>query len=559
MTQVGIKNKRWDIVYTASSHSKLTPDDIISILLKNRGITEEEKELFLHPNLDEVNATNVEINEKQLKKAVKRINTAILKKEKIVIFGDYDVDGICGSAILWETLYGLGADAIPYIPHRLEEGYGLSIKGIDNVLEKYPNLSLIITVDNGIVAFDAVDYAKEKGIDVIITDHHVQGDTLPNAYAIVHTTKLCGTGVGWILSHEFGEKDKDLEKSHLELVALATIADLVQLKGANRTVTKFGIDALHTTQRVGLLALLQEAAISKEGIGVYEIGHIIAPRLNASGRMEYAMQSLRLLCTREKEKAEQLAMNLGKTNKDRQLLTKDTILHAKQMLLMQSTNKKLLFLSHESYQAGIIGLVAGKLVEEYYRPSIVLSIGDTHAKASARSISGFNIIDFIRTAQDFLVDAGGHPMAAGFTVENSKITLLQEFLENKAEEILHDDQLIRSIKIDIEIPLEMVNEELYESLQQLAPFGMGNSEPVFVSKHVILEEQRLIGKEGTHLKIKVSKNNKIYEAIGFGLGDKMSQLEINKPIDIVYTISIDTWNNNKRLQLKLRDIHSSSL
>src|SRR5579871_1846838 len=282
------KSKKWNLLSTLQiTNDELSIKKLIALLLENRGLkTDEEREDFLHPKLEDVTVDAVGIDRTCLKKALARIQKAIDEKEQIVIFGDYDVDGITATAILWETLYALHASVIPYIPDRIEEGYGLSIPGIEN-LQSNPikggtNPKLIITVDNGIVAHEAVDFANKQGIDVIVTDHHTRAEKDPDAYTIVHTTKLCGAGVAWLLCQEiFNENKNSNEKklsekiNHLELVALATIADLVPLTGANRTLVKFGLEALHKTKRVGLHALFQEAGVDFEKIGVYEIGHII--------------------------------------------------------------------------------------------------------------------------------------------------------------------------------------------------------------------------------------------------------------------------------------------
>jgi single-stranded-DNA-specific exonuclease len=641
--------KRWKTVNKLKVKSeKLKVNKVIKLLLKNRGLkTKKEIGEFLNPKLENVTIENVGIDKKQLKKAIDRIQKSIKNKEKIVVFGDYDVDGICGTAILWETLNSLGAKAMPYIPHRIEEGYGLSIKGIQNViLSTFDKLSvnsaknldpsatpqddktgLIITVDNGIVANKAVDFANKQGIDVIITDHHVPSKKLPDAVAIVHTTKLCGAGVAYILAQEVENRKLKMENSngkwkmengkYLELVALATIADLVPLIGANRTLVKLGLAQLRQTKRIGLLELFKEAGLDQLTIGVYEVGHIIAPRLNAMGRLEYAMDSLRLLCTRNTERAKMLAQKLGTTNKERQLLTTETVLHAKslieslgskitysssdpakqesrEVLLEESSLQdgyqmvtrqartitlktdiklpNLLFISHESYQQGVIGLVAGKLVEEFYRPTIVVSVGEKYSKASARSINGFNIIEFIRSSSELLVDAGGHPMAAGFTVETEKLMLLQKTLEDKAKELLDEEKLTRTLRIDCELPLSAIDSKLYQEIQKLVPFGMGNPEPTFVTKGVTIEDMRLVGAERKHIKfvfschpeasaegsqeiLRSAQNDKRrIDGIAFGMGERANKLHIGDKVDVAYTIDEDTWNGNERLQLKVKDM-----
>lgn len=582
--------KKWRII------DKTKSKNIIKILLENREIkTRKKREEFLNPQLKKVTAESVGINKTQLKKALERIKKAIDKQESIVIYGDYDADGVCASAILWETLHELGAKVMPYIPHRIDEGYGLSIKGIENCKSEIKNCSLIITVDNGIVANEAVDYANKQGIDVIITDHHVLPKKLPKAYAVIHTTRLCGAGIAYLLAQEIqqkchpeeAERPKDLlkfrkqdeilrftqndnGKNHLELVALATIADMVPLVGANRTLTKYGLEALKKTKRIGLLELLREAGLNQNSIGAYEIGHIIAPRLNAMGRLEYAMDSLRLLCTKNRERAIKLARLLGQTNRERQNLTQETTIDAKTIIssLNIQKKKKLIFISHESYQQGVIGLVAGKLVEEFYRPAIVVAKGEKYSKASARSVSGFNIIEFIRSASEFLIDAGGHPMAAGFTVETNKLTILQKRLEDLAEKQLNEEKLTRLLKIDCEIPFNLINDKFYIEIQKFAPFGIGNPEPTFVSRNVVIQNMRLVG-SGKHIKFKLKSEifNSSFEAIAFGMGERAEELHIGNLADIVYTINEDDWlarqsfnkdgNGNKKLQLKIKDLKKS--
>ncbi len=559
------RDKKWEVL---NQQEVKDQNQLFKILLENRNIkTKEAIDNFLNPKLEDVTADSVGIDRKQLKIAVDRIKKAIEKKEQIVVFGDYDVDGICGTAILWETLNAMGAKVAPYIPHRIEEGYGLSEKAIQSSEFIIHNPKLIITVDNGIVANDAVGIASSKGIDVIITDHHALSKNLPKALAIVHTTKLCGTGVAYLLSQAISNfqfpisneiqntKYKIRDTAHLELVALATVADLVPLVDANRTLLKFGLESLRKTKRPGLLALLYDAGIEKENIGTYEIGHVIAPRLNAMGRLEHAMDSLRLICTTDKKRAQNLALLLSSTNRERQLVTEEAVLHAKSYVRENSLGKgKLLFVAHESYAPGVIGLVAGKLVEEFYRPAIVLSKGEKYSKASARSIHGFNIIEFIRQASEFLVDAGGHPMAAGFTVETEKLDVLQEKLEKLAEKLLNNDSFIRNLRIDAKIPFSFLNFELTDIIEKLAPFGMKNPQPVFETDKVTIEDMKLIGKTGAHIKFLFSQENEKISAIAFGMGDRAPKLHIGDKIDIVYSIEDDSWNGNRRLQLKIKDI-----
>lgn len=551
--------KKWDILYKLKTeNSNLKTADILEILLKNRGLkTQKEIDAFLHPDIEDVTIESAGIDEKELKKTLVRINTAIKKKEQIIIYGDYDVDGITSSAILWETLYASGASVKPYIPHRVDEGYGLSIKGVSNVKLQIPGLKLIITVDNGIVAHEAVEFAKQQGIDVIITDHHTTGEKLPDAYSIVHTTKLCGAGIAYLLAKKFQMENGKWKMENdqlLELATLGTIADLVPLTATNRIIVNFGLKQLSKTKRVGLKELFREAGCDNTNIGIYEVGHIIAPRLNATGRMASAMDSLRLICTKDPKRAEELASLLGTTNRERQEVMLDATKHASLSVHAKQELKKLLIVSNEKYSEGVIGLVAGRLVEEFYRPSIVISKGEKLSKGSVRSIKGFNIIEFLRQSSEYFVNVGGHPMAAGFTIETEKIEKMTEALEKFAHETLHNDLFIRTIKIDCEVPLYLITESFYSALQQLGPFGMGNPEPTFLSRNAVIEDMRVLGKEGKHLRLIVSQTNSELTAIAFGMGDRAQDLHIGDSIDLVFTVDENTWNGRTTLQLKVKDI-----
>lgn len=552
--------KKWEIVNKLKVKSlKFKVDDLLKMLLENRGIkTPKDEKLFLNPS-DPLTLTpkDVGIDKASSIKAIKRIQQAIKGKESIVVYSDYDADGITAGAIMWEALHGLGASVMPYIPHRMEEGYGLSIKGIDAVREQF-DPSLIITVDHGITAWEKVEYAKKLGIDVIVTDHHVKPKKIPDC-TIVHTTQLSGAGVSWFLAKEVtgsrpvkkqGETPSVSDGELLSLAAIGTIADMVPLTGPNRSIAKFGLAVINDTKRVGLEALMADAGLTKGALDVYAVSHMLAPRLNAMGRLEHAMDALRLLCTKQKDKAALLAQKLGMTNRERQKLTEETILHAREAVKGQAL-RKLLFVVDPSYNQGVIGLVAGKLMEEYYRPAIVVSKGDIFSKASARSINGFNIVEAIRSCSDILIDVGGHPMAAGFTVETKNLAALQERLEGLAEKELDEDKFTRSLKIDAEIPLDVVTPELFKQLQQLQPFGFGNPEPVFVTRNVKVTESRLVGADGKHLKLRFSS----MDAIAFNMGNLYSQLQHQATVDLAYAIDMNTWNGSSRLQLKIKDIH----
>lgn len=552
--------KKWKILNTAKIQ------EVLPCLLENRGLkTRVEIEEFLNPSLTSVTIKSVAINPSELKKAVTRITTAIKDKESIVVYTDYDVDGLCAGAIIWETLYNLGAKVMPYVPHRVSEGYGLSRKGIDQIYKEYPQLSLIITVDHGVSAREQVEYAKSFGIDVIITDHHLPPTQLPKAMAIIHTTALSGSGVAWILSQALVQKSNN-QTEYLDLVALATIADMVPLTGVNRTLVTFGLKALNQTNRLGLQAILKESSLTAGSIGSYEVGRVIAPRINAMGRMTHGLDALRLLCTTNRARAHDLALKLALTNRERQMLTEQTILSAKDYLVTKHKSNvgkaKILFIQSESYNQGIIGLVAGKIVEEYYRPAIVIARGETYSKASARSISGFNIVEAIRAVGDLLVDCGGHPMAAGFTVETRNLSRFEKRLEEIAEKELDEDKLTRVLKIDCLLDATQINWDFYKAIIRLEPFGLGNPEPIFATEGLRVNDMRLVGNNGKHLKLRLSQpanavseeSEAIFDAIAFNMGQLSKDLSRDQFIDVAYTIDVDRWNGKQKLQLKIKDI-----
>ncbi|MBI4028768.1 MAG: single-stranded-DNA-specific exonuclease RecJ [Candidatus Blackburnbacteria bacterium] len=601
-------------------HKAQSIDEIIKILLENRGLkTKKEKEDFFNPpDPQNFSPKDVGIDAKQLEKAIKRILAAIEKKEKIIVYGDYDVDGICASAILWETLRSLGANTIPYVPSRFTEGYGLNIESIRKLKEEDPGVGLIITVDNGIVAHEKVDFAKSLGVDVIITDHHIPGETLPNAYAIVHTTQMSGAAVSWFLSKALttvssqpasdpvdvdmtgpvgsssrptSSRDvavgarwdssfesepegsslrvEDLRSRHpspsflndyLGLAALGTVADVLPLVGHNRSIVVYGLQALRKTSRVGIQALCKEAGVEQKDIDTFHIGFIIAPRMNAMGRLEHAMDSLRLLCTNDKEKATTLAFNLGKTNKTRQEKTENTFKHIQENF-ENVWNQKLpgiLLAAHETYEEGVVGIVAGRLVEKYYRPSIVVCKGEEISKASARSINGIDIISVIREVGDgILLNAGGHPMAAGFSLSTTKLEDFGKKLSLYSSKFT-DHDFVRETKVDCEIDFSLLTNALYKKLLEFAPFGFGNPTPVFMTRNVRIDDVRLMGKDKNHLKLLLTQEGfGTMEAVGFRMGELYSSLSPDSQADVTYSLEENFWNNHKSLQLKIKEIKIS--
>jgi len=542
--------KKWKVL---STNTKITSeDDVARELFKLRKIDKKTSEKFLNPKISDLKIEECGILLPELEKGIKRIKKAIKKDERIIILGDYDVDGICASAILWETLYKKHSKSLPYIPDRFSEGYGISVKTVDNLLEKYPDVKLIITVDNGIVANESIAYAGKKGIDVIITDHHAKGETLPNAHAIIHTTALCGAGVAWMLARSLGIENEDAINEKLELAALATVADLVPLTGFNRVIVKTGINYLRNTKRVGLIELFKIAKIEKEKIDTYHIGFIIGPRLNASGRISHAKESLRLVCSADKNYVKKTAFLLDQTNRLRQQMVKESALHAKLSVLKEKTLGKLIIVFDKSYSEGVVGLIASKLVEEYYRPTLAISIGEKISKGSARSIKGVNIIDLIRKYEKHLIGAGGHPMAAGFTIETEKIELFKSEIVKGVEKEIADELLNSEVRIDMEVPIGVVTMNLFNKIEDFAPFGMENPKPTFMIRGAKIINLGRVGNDSSHLKIDIEKDGKSLPAIGFGLGDR--EINIGDTIDIAFAIDVNEWRDRKTLQLKIKDL-----
>lgn len=554
------QSKKWEILNKLpKGKKKATSDDIIDILLKGRGITTaEKKKEFFNPVLPEkITLRALGLNKTAIEKGIVRIKKAKKNKEKIIVYGDYDADGITGTAILWETLYALETDTMPYIPDRFTEGYGLNPETITKLKIDHPNLGLIISVDNGIVANKAVGKANKLGIDVIITDHHKKGKTYPKAFTLIHATKIGGAALAWIFAREIRKKLK-ISKSKfeigdgLDLAAIGTIADQIPLLGPNRSFVKYGLTALNKTIRPGLLALFKEASVKRGAIGTYTIGFIVAPRINAMGRLQHAMGALRLLCTKNATQAEEFAHFLGKTNSERQKIVEEVTIHAKNAV--KETMETSILVVHESYHEGVIGLVASRLVEKYYRPTIVISQGEEVSKASARSIPGFNMIDSLQKLDKLLIEVGGHPMAAGFSIKTSNIDKFTKAFDKETKLVLDEELLRRRLKIDLELNFSLLSKKLAETLSTFEPTGSGNLAPVFVTNGVTVVDARAVGKTGTHLKLKLQENGKVLDTIAFGFGHLSPKLAPGSLIDIAYNLEENEWNGMVNLQLKAKDI-----
>jgi len=512
----------------------------LEAMLANRGLNPpaKQKAFFNPPHPSQLKPLSP-------KKAVALIKAVIKAQKLIYIYGDYDADGVCSTAILWETIHALGGKVLPYIPPRTDPTRGLSVQGIKEIVNLGEKPELIITVDNGITADEAVKYAQSLGIKVIITDHHQPAAKLPAADAIVHSLKLAGAGVSWFLAKALGQENS------LDLAGLGTIADLVPLTEANRSLAKFGLEKLRTTKRPGLLLLARAAKLDLSQITARQASYNFGSRLNAMARMQQALDSVRLLCTKDEPRARKLADTLETANQNRQALTLETIIHAEKRV---DKTQKLIFIADASYHEGIVGLVTGRLAEKFNRPAVVVAIGKHHAKASGRSIAGFNLIDAIRSIKADLINHGGHEQAAGFTAEVKKLSQIKTQLLQLAKLQLKGEQQASKLEIECLLDFSAITWPFYRELSRFEPFGMANPEPVFATQKVEVIEKRLVGAEKTHLKLKLKQGGKIFDAVFFGKGYLFKDLKPGQPVDVAYTIEANHFNGTKSLQLKVKDV-----
>lgn len=557
-------------------YSKLTLQ-----LLWDRGLkTQTAIDEFFNPDYNE--DLHDPFLMKGMEKAVNRAIDAIKHKEKITIFGDYDADGVCGTAILSETLNVLGANPDIYIPDRNKEGYGLNLKAVKEIASQKNQpacrqAGLIITIDCGITDFEEVKLANKLGVDVIIVDHHEVPDKIPHAFSIVNPRQhgeaypfreLAAGGVAFKLAQALLKKyqisntkyeiPKGFEKWLLDLVAIATVTDVEPLIGENRTLVKYGLVVLAKTKRLGLQELMKTVRITN--LDTYALGYIIGPRLNAAGRMDHANTAYELLVTNLKEEARALTRRLGEKNQERQRLTDRIIQDVDKRLKIEKT--KLIFEGDENWPIGIVGLIAGRLTDKYYRPSVIFQKMKEISKGSARSTDSFNLVDAFTSCQDLLGEFGGHPGAAGFTILNKNLDKFKKKILKIANKKIRKEDLIPVLNIDIEVEPEDLSFEVYEEVQRFAPFGEGNLRPLFLMKNLNASNLRAVGNNCSHLKLYLTtglEGGKIkgFQAIGFGLGDFCDKIKQGDKVDIVFELIADEWNGTRELQFKIMDLKKS--
>ena len=564
---------RWKIKQPSEDHvaslkKEFNTSEIIAKVLANRGIESlKSSHNFFNPSNDQLHDPFMM---KNMDIAVDRISKNIQNQKPILIFGDYDVDGTTGASLLYLGLKDLNAIVEYYIPHREKEGYGLSSGGIDYAHSI--GADLLITCDCGINAFQPVDYANEHGVDIIITDHHIPDKKLPNAYAVLNPKQkgceypfkgLCGCGVAFKLISALSEKSgigQNVGLNYLDLVALATSADMVPILDENRVLVHGGLDQLEESKSTGIHQLLVQTGLVGESLNVGKLVFGLAPKINAAGRMGDANRTVELLTTSDKTRAEELASILVRENKRRQLIQEDIVNDAIRLVHSQVDleNNKVVIIGSKGWHPGVVGIVASRIKDEFSRPAIVIAFDKKGiGKGSARSIPHLDLYEALSYAAKFLEGYGGHPMAAGLTVREDKFENFKSLFLRNANKILTNDDLIPAISIDGEMALTDINSRFMRFLERLGPFGPGNMRPKFVSRNLSISGQpRLMG-NGEHIRFIVSQNGRNYPAVGFKLSSHYEDLIRGVPVDIAYVVEVNQWQGQSNIQLNVRDIQLS--
>lgn len=542
--------------------------DIVGYILESRGI---DKKSFLEGSLKDIPSFEKLYDSK---KAAQKILESIKNGEKIVIHGDYDSDGICSVSLLWEFLFkevseklGIKVDVIPYIPSRVDQGYGLTHSSINDVLEL--GGKLLISVDCGVRDREIInEYRKEKGLEFVITDHHQLPKDLPEdlEYPLVHpmypnheypNVNICGAFVTLLLIQSIrAELDMDYEFTidtpGLDLVAMASVTDLMPLLDINRVIVKYGIEQIKSGKRIGLNELIKVSGLQTQDIESYHLGYILGPRINASGRIGSPLDAVKLLVSDKQEVCANIADILNETNMKRQYMTQNGLDQAQEII--GDSNEKILFVVSDDWHEGIVGLIAGKLNERYHRPVLVGTRKDGVVKGSARSISGFNITDALSACSKYLDRYGGHELAAGFTIKKDKEEEFSKCIHKIGEELIDESMLIKDLHIDLLLGSESVNRELINQLDILKPFGYGNSKPLLALTNLVVVKKQIMGKLGNHMKLLCKGEGiDLITLVFFDCGTDTEEIKVDDVIDVVGDADINSWNGNEDIQFKVKE------
>ena len=557
-----IKTPDTSLVFRLTEEFKTS--EIIGRVLANRDIESlESSRSFFDPKLSQLHDPFLM---KDMDIAAGMVVEKVKSGGRIFIFGDYDVDGTTGSSALFLFLNSLECDAKVYIPDRMKEGYGLSREGID--VAKDWGTDLLISCDCGINATDEVAYANDQNLEVIITDHHMPDENLPEANAILNPKQpdcsypfkgLCGGGVVFKLIQAVSlllELDDDLVHQYIDLITLGTAADIVPLTNENRIIVKHGLKSLSKTKRPGLRALLEVSGLGEKELTVGRLLFWAAPRINAAGRLGDANRAVQLMTTENLPESLKLARELDEENRQRQDLQQSMVDEAimKVNAEIDLEKEKAIVLWDDNWHEGVIGIVASKIKETYHRPAVIISLSNGTGKGSARSVKGFDLYENLTECRELLDGYGGHPMAAGLTLNRENLEDFRTRFSNLAYETLADDDLVNSLDIEGEMDLNLIDGRFMDFLEKLAPFGPGNMTPKFITRHVIpVGNPRLVG-NGDHLKFRAKKGETSYDAIGFNMGNHYEKLITGKPIDIAYVVEKNEWQGRTSIQFNIRDI-----
>jgi len=560
--------KNWNILSSDNSvvtalAKALNVSEIVGHLLVLRGITTyDEAKLYFRPEITHLHDPFLM---KDMQKAVDRIQTAITNGEKVLVYGDYDVDGTTSVAMMYSFLKKQVKEIEYYIPCRYEEGYGISLKGIDYAKEN--NFALIIALDCGIRAVNQVDYANEKGVNFIICDHHNPGEKVPDAVAILNPKQadcnypykeLSGCGVGFKLIQAFCQKNEiDFSEiiEYLDLLTVSIGADIVPMTGENRVFSFYGLQQINTNPRVGLKALM-EVANKTKNVTITDVVFGVAPRINAAGRIEHAKKAVEILVETDFTKAKLFADKIEENNITRRSLDQSI---TKVALEMIDQKKKSTVVHSKNWHKGVVGIVASRLIENHYKPTIVLAEKDGILTGSARSVHDFDLYSAIAKCAYLCEKFGGHKYAAGLSIKKENLAQFIDEFEKAVSESITEDQLTPKINIDKVIDIDEVDDKLYRIIKQFSPFGPKNLSPIFVSKAVVDNGYgKQVGADRTHLRINAKRSNDSIVGIGFGMGDFFENIKDNQTFDMCYSIDENEWNGRKTLQLRLRDLKPNS-
>lgn len=568
-------NQDWKIASAAPREFlKKFPEypPIVSQLLFNRGIkTQEQVDEFVNPDYEQDLHDPFLMTD--MAKGVARLVRAIEKKEKILVHGDYDADGVSGAVVLFDVLKGLGAKVEVFLPSRSEGGYGMNAEAIGQFQKA--GVNLIVTVDCGITNVAEVALAKKLGMDVVVTDHHTVPEKIPAADAVINPSQksdkypfkqLAGVGVAFKMIQALkaklpaGLKLAQSEKWYLDLVAVGTVADCAPIIGENRTLVKYGLQVLARTKRAGLRSLMERSQIDLQELDTYDIGFRIGPRLNAAGRLKHSQIAFDLLMADSGERALELAQELDLINRQRQVIT-DKFMKEAEVQIGEVTDEKCLLVAYsENWPSGVVGLVAGKLCERHARPVLILEKKKTFSVGSARSTAKFNIIEAIRMCDDLLEKHGGHSQAAGCTVLNQNLEVFAKRLKAVAKKKLAPEDLRSELPIDSVLSAEQINWDLHDALRILEPHGFANDKPVFATRGLLVAGVRAVGNQGKHLKLDLRSPHspaKVIPAIAFGFGRLVNDVNFQDTVDVAYEIEANEWNGNRELQLNIIDIRTN--